>query len=84
MTPEEYQTITAALHWGDRDIATELRVNETTPRQWRTGKREIPAPVAKWLRGLAACHTKHPPPAAPERPPARGRPPGGRLPFGEA
>lgn len=78
MSADALSSCLEKLHWPQRTLATILQVDESTVRRWQRGDREIPPPIAEWLRKVTAAFEKLPPPVAPERP-ARGRPPGGSI-----
>lgn len=54
MTAEEYRDLIAALGLSQVDASILLGVDERTSRRWASGEREIPAPVARFLRYLRA------------------------------
>jgi DNA-binding transcriptional regulator YiaG len=57
MTAEEYRDLIAALGLSQVAAAILLGVDERTSRRWASGEREIPPPVARFLRYLLATGT---------------------------
>ena len=78
MSPDDLASALADLGWTPTILAAKLGVDEATARRWQRGNREVPPPVAAWLRKLGAYHAKNPPPPAPDGR-GRGRPAGGSL-----
>ena len=65
----------AMLAWGERELARQLRCNQTSVRRWTNSAAVIPETVAAWLEDLVAFHHAHPAPgrlravaAFPQRP----------------
>ena len=54
MTAEEYRNMIAALGLTQVEASVLLGVDERTSRRWASDEREIPAPVARFLRYLIA------------------------------
>jgi hypothetical protein len=52
----------AMLGWGERELARQLRHNQTGVRRWTNGTTIIPENVAAWLEDLVAFHQAHPAP----------------------
>ncbi|MGI4942792.1 MAG: hypothetical protein ACRYHQ_19875 [Janthinobacterium lividum] len=52
----------AMLGWGERELARQLRRNQTSVRRWTNGTTVIPENVAAWLENLVAFHQAHPAP----------------------
>lgn len=55
MTPAQYKAAIARLKLSQAGAASLLGVNERTSRRWIAGDREVPAPVARFLRYLIAA-----------------------------
>ena len=54
MTPDEYRTAIAALGLSQARAAELLGVDARTSRRWACGERDVPPPVARFLRYLIA------------------------------
>jgi len=52
----------AMLGWGERELARQIRHNQTSVRRWTNGATVIPENVAAWLEDLVAFHQTHPAP----------------------
>ncbi len=52
----------AMLGWGERELARQLRHNQTGVRRWTNGTTVIPENMAAWLEDLVAFHQAHPAP----------------------
>ena len=57
MTAEEYRDLIAALGLSQVDASILLGVDQRTSRRWASGEREVPQPVARFLRFLIATKT---------------------------
>jgi len=49
MTPDEFKKIQSDLGWTNPETAEELEVSLSTVEKWRSGLREIPAPIEKLI-----------------------------------
>jgi hypothetical protein len=76
MTGDDLAATLARLHWTQRTLAQELRLNDRTIRLWLQAG-GIPRPVAEWLGRLVAAHDRNPAPQIGTG--ERGRPKGGSL-----
>jgi hypothetical protein len=70
MSTEELHEVGEALSWGFVALARATAARESTTRRWWSGAREVPLPVAAWLRTLADFHRAHPSPVPPPYIPA--------------
>lgn len=52
MSSEQYQQAIARLELSQLDAADLLGVDERTSRRWACNERDVPAPVARFLRYL--------------------------------
>ncbi len=62
MSMEELHEVSEAISWGATAISRAAGINKNTVARWWSGAREIPPPVAAWLRTLADLHRANPPP----------------------
>lgn len=53
MSPDEFKKIQSDQDWTNQTTANLLGVSLSTVEKWRSGAREIPAPVAKLIAMLA-------------------------------
>jgi len=54
VTPDEYREMIERLGLSQKAAARLLGVDERTSRRWACGERDIPPPVARFLRCLIA------------------------------
>ena len=62
MTPDEFSSALAALHWKQIDFCRKTGLNKSTPSNWMTLKTPIPPWVDAYLgamQDLAALHRKY-------------------------
>jgi len=62
MTPDEFSSALAALHWKQIDFCRKTGLNKSTPSNWMTLKTPIPPWVDAYLgamQDLAALHSKY-------------------------
>ena len=62
MTPEQFTSALAALHWKQSDFCRKTGTDKSTPSNWTLGKTPIPLWVDAYLgamQDLAALHTKY-------------------------
>lgn len=71
MTPAVFRATLTTLGWSQRVLARRLGVSHITVQRYASGARTIPAGVAAWVTGLAACVAARPPPGRPRRPEER-------------
>jgi hypothetical protein len=63
MTPDEFRSALALLHWSQRGLADILGKDERQVRRWAAGQYPLPDAIAEWLRRLAQFHERNPPPS---------------------
>ena len=73
MTPQQLDLALCAIDWSNGRLAGQLACDEKLVRQWLAGTAPVPAPVAHWLRQLAAAHKALPAPSAWRVPAAQAR-----------
>jgi ribosome-binding protein aMBF1 (putative translation factor) len=59
MTADEFTEALQLIGWSQRQLAAMLDCDNVIVWRWATGRADIPASIAVWIRRIAACHEKH-------------------------
>ena len=62
MTPAEFRSALAALHWPASHVAEQTGYHRTIAAQWANGRTSVPPDVAEWLQKLLEAHRRLAPP----------------------